>query len=292
MGLGKWILTGLGWSVGGPLGALVGFLIGKVGETISFDRRIGAGASASGASSSASSGRRYHNTGTKADFNLALLALMAAVMKSDNVVKRSELDYVKRFLVNNYGEDKAKELLLRLRDLNKSDIPIADLCRQIKLNTDYTTRYHMLDFLYGLASADGEVSISEQKTLHNIGLRLGINMQDLISIQSRHTATGYGGYSHYQGRANSGSQSRSQQQSRSQSASSRTVPGKKNPYNVLGLSEEATDEEIKKAYRRYAMKYHPDRVESMGEEVRKNAEEQFKEINEAYETLKAARHIK
>ena len=46
---------------------------------------------------------------------------------------------------------------------------------------------------------------------------------------------------------------------------------------------------MKKAYRKLAMKYHPDRVENMGEEIKKNAEIQFKEINEAYETIKAAR---
>ena len=61
---------------------------------------------------------------------------------------------------------------------------------------------------------------------------------------------------------------------------------------MLGLDSTATDEEIKKAYRRLAMKYHPDKVEGLGEEVKKNAEAQFREINEAYETLKNLRGFK
>ena len=66
----------------------------------------------------------------------------------------------------------------------------------------------------------------------------------------------------------------------------------KNPYEVLGIPPSATDEEVKKAYRRLAMKYHPDKVEGMGEEVKKNAAAQFREINEAYEQIKTARGMK
>ena len=55
---------------------------------------------------------------------------------------------------------------------------------------------------------------------------------------------------------------------------------KKNYYNILGVSEEADADEIKKAYRKLAMKYHPDR--NKGD---KEAEEKFKEINEANEVL-------
>lgn len=55
---------------------------------------------------------------------------------------------------------------------------------------------------------------------------------------------------------------------------------KRDYYEILGVSRDATDEEIKKAYRRLALKYHPDR--NPGD---KEAEEKFKEINEAYAVL-------
>ena len=55
---------------------------------------------------------------------------------------------------------------------------------------------------------------------------------------------------------------------------------KKDYYEVLGINRDATDEEIKKSYRKLAMKFHPDRNPD-----NPKAEEQFKEAKEAYETL-------
>lgn len=55
---------------------------------------------------------------------------------------------------------------------------------------------------------------------------------------------------------------------------------KKNYYEILGVSEDATDDDIKKAYRKLAMQYHPDRNRDKPE-----AEEKFKEVNEANEVL-------
>ena len=277
MGLGKWILTGLGWTMMGSIGGIIGYLVGNKLEKMRLERE----ALGSGQSSGQSTGggrRQYYNTGSAEDLSAALLVLMAAVMKADNVVKKSELDIVKRFLVSNYGEEKAKEMLLRLRNLNELDIPIGDVCQQIKQNTDYTTRFHMLDFLFSIANADGEVTFPEQTLLRSISNKLGINARDYISIMSRHIASNFGGW-------NRGSYSGGQRSSSSQTS-------RKDPYKVLGLDSSATDEEVKKAYRRLAMKYHPDKVEGLGEEVKKNAEAQFREINEAYETIKAERGMK
>ena len=72
------------------------------------------------------------------------------------------------------------------------------------------------------------------------------------------------------------------------SRSSRASYGK-DPYKVLGIDSSATDDEVKKAYRKMAMKYHPDRVAGMSEELQRNAAEQMKEINEAYEVIKQRR---
>ena len=59
----------------------------------------------------------------------------------------------------------------------------------------------------------------------------------------------------------------------------------KDPYAVLDVSRDASPEEIKKAYKQLANKYHPDKVLHLGEEFRKLAEERFKEIQEAYREL-------
>ena len=284
MGIGKWILTGLGWSMMGPIGGIIGYLIGnRLEKRSEYRESLGGGSYGGGSYGRPSGAHRYSNTGTADDLSAALLVLIAAVMKADSVVRKSELELVKRFLVSNYGEEKAKELLLKLRDMQQEDFPINDICQQIKQNTDYTTRYHMLDFLFSIADADGEVTFQEQSLLRTISNRLGINARDFLSIMARHVAGNFGGFGGGGRSGGSGSGS---------SRSSSSTGYKKDPYKVLGLDSTATDEEIKKAYRRLAMKYHPDKVEGLGEEVKKNAEAQFREINEAYETLKNLRGIK
>ena len=66
---------------------------------------------------------------------------------------------------------------------------------------------------------------------------------------------------------------------------------KRDYYEVLGVPREATKEEIKKAYRKMAMKYHPDKVAHLGESFKKTADEKFKKVNEAYERIKKERNI-
>ena len=294
MGLLKWILTGLGWGAIGPIGAILGYLIGK---------GIEGATSATGSSTFIGGGSHTHhgpfkNTGTQEDVNVALLILIAAVMKADGEIKRSELDFVKQFLLKNYGEEKGKEYLGMLRDLVKPETPIdvTAVCQQIKVNTDYTTRYHMVDFLFGLATADRSYTQAENSVMRSIASGLGINSRDYVSMYTRYISSQFGsgfaggGYS----RSSSSSSSRRSGYSgySGYSRSTGSTSYRKDPYKVLGLTSAATDDEVKKAYRRLAMKYHPDKVEGMGEEVKKNAEAQFREINEAYEQIKTARGMK
>ena len=263
----KWLFAGLGWSLGGPIGALIGYYIGKV---VSPNKQVGSGSSWKGSSSSEGHRGPYRNTGTQQDVNVALMVLIAAVMKVDGVVKRSELNYVKRFLLANYGEERGKQMLKVLQEMVEKDIPIDQVCMQIKVNTDYNTRFHMLDFLFGICGADGEFHQTEINMLRLIGQYLGIASSDYTSIYERHVGTSdRGSY-----RSGSSSSSRSYN---------------KDPYRVLGIDSSATDEEGKKAYRKMAMKYHPDRVADMSEEMQRNAAEQMKEINEAYEVIKQRR---
>ena len=155
-------------------------------------------------------------------------------------------------------------MLKVLQQMVERDIPIDQVCAQIKVNTDYSTRYHMVDFLFGIGGADGEFQQSELNMLRLIAQYLGISQSDYTSIHERHV-----GYSSNQAFTHSSNQ--------------------KDPYRVLGIDSSATDEEVKRAYRRMAMKYHPDRVAGMSEELQRNAAEQMKEINQAYEVIKDRR---
>ena len=269
MAILKWLFLGLGWALGGTIGGLIGYYLGKA---ILPDKQIGDGSNSSGPTHRGP----YRNTGTQQDINIALMVLIAAVMKVDGQVKRSELDYVKRFLLKNYGEDRGKEMLKVLHHMVEQNIAIDQVCMQIKVNTDYNTRYHMLDFLFGIGGADGEFHQSELNMLHLIGRYLGISQSDYTSIYERHV-----------GRSYSGSYSNSSDYSHSRRSSSSSYD--KDPYRVLGIDNSATDDEVKKAYRKMAMKYHPDRVSGMSEEMQRNAAEQMKEINQAYEIIKERR---
>jgi len=67
---------------------------------------------------------------------------------------------------------------------------------------------------------------------------------------------------------------------------------KRDFYEILGVNKGSTADEIKKAYRQMAIKFHPDKVASMGEEYQKGAKEKFQKIQEAYENIKKNRDLK
>ena len=260
--LPKYLLAGLGWALGGPIGAILGYFIGRAFS--SDDNSAASGFFNPG--NDAPHRGPYRNTGSAADVNVALMVLIAAVMKADGAVKKSELDFVKRFLLQNYGEQRGKEMLKVLQQLVQQNIPIDQVCQQVKVNTDYNTRYHMVDFLFGIGGADGQFHQTELNMLRLISQYLGISQTDYTSIHERHIGSAY-----------------SNNQTFRQSSSH------KDPYKILGITKDATDDQVRKAYRKMALKYHPDRVAGMSEEMQRNAADQMKEINQAYDEIKRLR---
>ncbi len=237
----KWIGGGLGWAVGGPIGAIIGFVIGSVVD-------------GSGESIRKYEGKQSRQT-TAGGYVMSLLVLIAAVMKADGKVMRSELDYVKAFLRQNFGEDAATEAVRMLRDLLNQTIPVGDVCRQIQRNMNYSARLQMLHFLSGIANADKAVSPDELKLIEFISKEMGITESDLKSIKAMFIQdTGFA-------------------------------------YKILEVEPTASDEEIKKAYRRMAMKYHPDKLANMGEDFQKAGQEKFRMVNEAYQAIKKERNL-
>ena len=247
MKFGKWVGGTLGWAMGGPIGALLGFVIGSAFDhgtiTIESGRAIpGAGAGP-------------HTTTRPGDFTAALLVLAAAVMKSDGRVMKTELDYVRAFFVRNFGEAHAHDRMLLLRDILKQDIPIHDVCSQVRHNMPYASRLQLLHFLFGVSKADGAVQETEVAVIGDISGYLGIEAGDFQSIKAM-----------FYRDTNS-------------------------DYRILEVEPNATEEEIKKAYRRMAVKYHPDKVANEGPEVQRAAKEKFQKLQEAYDNIKKQRGI-
>lgn len=236
----KWVAGGLGWAFLGPIGGIVGFVLGSMLDKDSM------------VAENPVENRKRTTTG---GYVMSLLVLVAAIMKADGKVLKSELDYVKAFLVRNFGADSARSAVNMLRDLLKQSIPVADVCRQIQKNMDSSSRLQMLHFLFGIAQADGNISANEQELLKHMAQNLGIGEKDFESIKSMFIANTDAAY------------------------------------KILEIEQSATVEDIKKAYRSMAMKYHPDKVSYLGEDFQNAAKEKFQKVNEAYETIKKERNF-
>jgi DnaJ like chaperone protein len=235
---GKWLGGGLGFVMGGPIGGLLGFLVGSMidGTTVH--------------TSTYTSQRT-----SQGDFGMSLLVLVAAVMKADGKVVRSELDYAKQFFVRQFGRESAKEALLMLKDILKQEIPVRDVCQQIKGNMDYSSRLQLLHLLFNISLADSVIHPSEIEIIEKISAYLGVATSDFLSIKNMF------------------------------------IPETDSSYKILEIEPSSTNEEVKKAYRKMAMKYHPDKVSHLGEDFRKSADEKFAMVNQAYERIKKERNM-
>lgn len=239
----KLILTGLGWSFGGPLGGIIGYAIGSLFSGFR-PRYIRSEVTDT-----------FGNTEEKRDFNVTLLVLSAAVMKADGNVKRSELDYVKRFFLQNFGQERTENYIKMLREILSKDYNLYEVSQQVGRYMDYSSRLQLLHYLFGIANADGVISAEELGVINTISVNMGIANGDFASVKAMF------------------------------------VKENDSPYKILGISPSATDDEVKKAYREMAKKNHPDLVSSLGDEVRQAAERKFQEINAAYETIKKQRGL-
>ena len=216
-----------------------------------------------------------------------LMQLTAAVMQADNKMLKSELDFVKTYLVNNIGVNKAQKAILELRDYLNQPIDLQSVCENIKNNSNIQERLLIMQFLFGLAQADGHIDATEVNVIRNIALSIGIPSSTFESLKSMFMGYSYqGGYG---GSYGSSFGSGYGYDSGSSSYSSTTYHNLDDDYKILEVSSDATNDEVKKAYRKAAIKHHPDKVSHLGEEVRKAAEEKFSKVNEAYERIKKSR---
>lgn len=254
-----------GGFLGYLFGAFVNSLINRKNRSFTFDAFTG--------------GRRL----SQDDFVDTLMQLTAVVIKADNRFLKSELNFVKDYLVQNLGTKKAQEAILKLRDYLNEEIDTQTLCNKLRHNTSIQERLLILQFLFGLAQSDGNIDNSELNAIQMIASWMGISAMDFESLKSMFL--GYGSQSGYYN-YNTGYSS---DYGSSSNYSSNNYSNLDKDYKILEISPDASDDEVKKAYRKAAMKHHPDKVSHLGEEMRKAAEEKFAKLNEAYERIKKSR---
>ncbi|WP_127021440.1 TerB family tellurite resistance protein [Flagellimonas beolgyonensis] len=190
------------------------------------------------------------------DFELNLLSLCSIIIKADGQVNPQELEYVRQYFLSTYGKERANAIFRTFNEvIKKREISAQRICAYMEQRTRYEVRLQLLHFLFGIAQADGQLSPSEVAKLREIAGYLRVGRNDFESIMAMF------------------------------------VRSADNAYKILEIEKTATDEEVKKAYRTMAKKYHPDRVVTENEAIRKGAEEKFKEVQKAYETIQKERGI-
>jgi DnaJ like chaperone protein len=183
--------------------------------------------------------------------------LPTMLMALSAAVLRIELDYVKNFFSAQFGKQfNATHLQTLKQFLDAPSIPLQDICHDIRTRMTQEVRVQLVHYLFGIAKADGDVGTAEINVISRIATMLGIPAVEFESLRNMFY---------------------------------RNVDS---DYKILGVDEKATDEEVKKAYRKMAVAHHPDKVAHMGEEYLKGAKEKFQQIQDAYEAIKKRRGIK
>ncbi|MFD1293149.1 TerB family tellurite resistance protein [Lutibacter holmesii] len=241
----KWLGAGLGFAVAGPIGSILGFVVGNFIDGFSK-------ADIEQAKQFSSSSRNVQS----GDFEISLLLLSAEVIKADGKVDERELAFVRDHFKRMYGAERANHAFKLFKGFIKNNkISVRQVCLQIRQNLTHASRLQLLHFLFGIAKADGNVSENEVQAIKTIAGYLYISQHDFESIKAMFYNS-------------------------SDSA-----------YKILEIDKTASNDELKKAYRKMVKKYHPDKLQHLGDEHVKGAEDKFKQVQKAYEQIQKERGL-
>ena len=259
MGFAKFVGVGLGWTVGGPIGGMLGFAFGSLidgfhdADAKQFEKE---------------KAEKRNNT-EPGDFEISLLILSALVIKADNQIDQRELDYVRTHFVSLFGKSRANNAFKIFNEIIKNDsVSTRRVCMQIQQHMDHPSRLQLLHYLFGIAASDGYVSPNEITEIRKMAGYLHISRRDYDTAEAM--------FSNYNQRTNH------------QKANFNNFDTE-SAYKILDVEKSASKDDIKKAYRKMAKKYHPDKIQHLGETHVKAGEEKFKKVKNAYEQLQLER---
>ena len=256
---GKIIGATIGFFLGGPIGMITGLVFGHMydkGQEIE-------------QSEGEDSGHRqyfFRNTGynrSQMVFFVGAFSMLAKLSAADGRVTEGARRKVIEFMVNDlklYGQslDYARDIFDQAINQNVSFENLADqFYNNFRSSPQLLTL--MLDIFYRVAMEDGRLSANEERLIDYAARTFRISDSLHDSIRRNHN-----------------------------------VKGASKAYAVLGLTESASEAEIKKAYRKLILEYHPDTVaaKGMADEFKEYATKRFREIQEAYEIISKERGIK
>lgn len=220
----------------------------------------------------ADSGSTFDN-----DFTHILILLSAEVIKADQRIYPRELELVRLRLAHEFDPRTVEKYMQDLRLCLKKKVKVESLCKQIRFRLTQAEKLQLLNFLTGLTVTNGKMIDYEYDLLRKIAYLIDISDARFHSILALFRFERIRTYSKEQ-------KSQSRPKTRTTSLSS--------AYAILEINENASDEDVKKAYRKLAKLHHPDRVHHLGKEFQKSAQIKFQKIADAYELIKSKRGMK
>jgi len=261
--LGKVVGGLVGFSLGGPLGMIAGIAFGNI-----FDN-----AETAADSKNRTRYRQFNggvhpymsNTEQKnMTFFVAVFSLLARLAQADGEVTQAERNTLNTFMVKDLSLDpQSREAALRVFNAALTGNGTADeFAKQFydSFRTDQALLQLVVDILFRMAVSDGSMSSRETDLIKRVCSIFNFSASYFDAMSRKYSV----------------------------------ASSSEGSYTVLGLTSKATDDEVKKAYRKMSIEYHPDTVQAKGlpEEFVKVATTKFREIQEAYDTIKKERNIK
>jgi DnaJ like chaperone protein len=270
---GKLIVGLLGMLIGGPIGLAIGVLIGHF-----LDRGVERVQSFNPF--------RPYGPGEREEVQDALFSAVFSIMghlaKADGRVSEQEIGQAEaimnRMQLNDEQRRRAQEAFRQGKD---DDFPldrtVAEFRQRIRRRRHLVVVF--LELLLQTALADGELHAEEERILFRVAAGLGVpesqfrQILNMVLAQARFGGAGAGGAG---------------------GAAGPSRPSLGEAYQVLGVNEEASDQEVKKAYRRLMSEHHPDKLAARGvpDEMIRVSTEKTAEISKAYDMIKEARGMR